>query len=70
MDIETKHKLLDLRKVVMDERQISLDIAKEGYTDVKKKARDDYLAQIATIRDEYKNIYIVRKAELINKGDE
>jgi len=70
MDIETKHKLLDLRKIVMDERQVSIDIAKEGYTDAKKKARDDYLANIAEIRDDYKGVYAERKTALINKGDE
>jgi|LGOV01.1.fsa_nt_gb hypothetical protein len=70
MDIETKHKLLDLRKVVMDERQIAIDITKEGYKDAKKKVRDDYLAKIAEIRDEYKDVYAERKTTLINKGDE
>ena len=69
MNTELKHRLLDLREEVIAGRTEALKAAKSIYDDAKKTEAETYKKNVVAIKEEYRQVFNARKAELILKSE-
>jgi prefoldin subunit 5 len=69
MNIETKHKLIDLRSEINKERDTAVETLKAKRREKLEKESTEFKQIVKELKDDYKQVYADRKTELIAENE-